>query len=76
MHSYNSADFVLIVPIKDNFGHKALPVVQLLYFIESKFFSEGMFSYRGYSLLQSEHPHFLHFPGQFFKIFLVKIEAF
>ena len=31
---------------------------------KSKFFSERMFLYRGFSLLQSEHPLFLHFPIQ------------
>ena len=49
---------------------------KLLYLGKSKFFSEGMFSYRGFSLLQSEHPLFLHFPGLFFKILFVKVEAF
>ena len=34
-----------------------------------------MFLYRGFSLLQSEHPLFLHFPRLFFKIFCVKVEA-
>ena len=43
---------------------------------KSKSFSEGMFLYRGFSLLQSEHSLFLHFPGLFFKIFFVKVEAF
>ena len=40
------------------------------------FFSEGIFLYRGFSLLQSENQLFLHFPGLFFKIFFVKVEAF
>ena len=41
-----------------------------------EFFSVGMFLCRGFSLLQSEHPLFLHFPVIFFKIFFVKVEAF
>ena len=43
---------------------------------KSKFFSEGIFLYRGFSLLQSEHLLFLHFAGLFFKILFVKVEAF
>ena len=50
---------------------------------KSKFFSEGMFLYRGFSLLQSEHPllqseHplFLRVSGLFFKTLFVKVEAF
>ena len=44
--------------------------------VKSKFFSEGMFLYRGFSLLQSEHPLFLHFPRLFFKTCFAKVEAF
>ena len=43
---------------------------------KSKFFQMGFFLDRGFSLLQSEHPLFLYFPGHFFKIFFVKFEAF
>ena len=43
---------------------------------KSKFLSEGMFLYRGFSPSQSEYPLFLHFPGLLFKIFSVKVEAF
>ena len=39
-------------------------------------FSEGMCSYRDFSLLQSDKPLFLYFPGHFFKIIFVKVEAF
>ena len=42
----------------------------------SKFFSEGMFSYRRFSLLQSEYPLFCIFLDFFFKIFFVKVKAF
>ena len=45
-------------------------------FGKSKYFSEGMILYRGFSLLKSEHPLFLHFPGLFFKMFSIKVEAF
>ena len=34
-----------------------------------------MFSYRGFSLLQSEHPLFLYFPGLFSKYFLLKLRV-
>ena len=43
---------------------------------KSNFFSKGMFLYRGFSLLKSEHPLFLHFPRSFFKAFFVEVEAF
>ena len=39
--------------------------------IKGKSFSDGMFLYRGFSLLQIEHPLFLQFPGLFFKIFVL-----
>ena len=42
---------------------------------KGKFFSEGMFLYRGFSLLQSEHPLLLHFTGLTFETFFVKVEA-
>ena len=51
-------------------------IIDSIFFLKSKFSSERMFLYRGFSLLQSEHPLFLHFPGLFFKIFFVKVEAF
>ena len=38
--------------------------------LKAIFFSERMFSCGGFSLLRSEYPLFLHFPGLFFKIFL------
>ena len=56
---------------QENYSANILTVLS-----KSKFFSEGMFLYRGFSLLQSEHPLFLHFPGLFFKMFFVKVEAF
>ena len=43
---------------------------------QNTIFSGGMFSYRGFSLLRSDHPLFLHFPGFFSKYFFVKVEAF
>ena len=43
---------------------------------KSEFFSEGIFLHRGFSLSQSEHPLFLHFPGLFFKTFFDKVESF
>ena len=42
----------------------------------SKFFSEGMFSYRRFSLLQSEHPLFCIFPDYFSKYLLLKLKLF
>ena len=44
--------------------------------VKSKFFSEGIFSYRGFSLLKSEHQLFLHFPELFSKYFLLKLKLF
>ena len=44
--------------------------------LKANFFSEGMFLYRGFSLLQSEQSTFLHFTGLFLKIFFVFVEAF
>ena len=41
----------------------------------SKFLSEGMFFYKGFSLFKSKHPLFLHFPGLFLKNICVKVEA-
>ena len=42
----------------------------------SKFLSEGMFFYKGFSLFKSKHPLFLHFPGLFFKILFLKLKLF
>ena len=43
---------------------------------KSKFFSEGIFLYRGFSLLQSEHPLFFIFLDYFSKEFLLKLRLF
>ena len=43
---------------------------------KSNFFSEGIFLYRGFSLLQSEHPLFCIFLDWFSKYFLLKLKLF
>ena len=44
--------------------------------IKSKFFSERMFSYRGFSLLHGEHLLFCIFLDHFPKYFLLKLKLF
>ena len=53
-----------------------LKLAALVYFRKVFFFSDGILLYRGFSLLQSNHPLFLPFSGLFFKIYFIKVEAF